>query len=55
MKVSNTSCFVFILLLFATVSAQAQRPKIGLTLSGGGAKGLVKRSKFPDFVYQFLE
>ncbi len=40
MKASYISFFVAIFLLFAALSAQAQRPKIGLTLSGGGAKGL---------------
>src|SRR6516162_1930140 len=29
-----------ILLLFISISSNAQKPRIGLTLSGGGAKGL---------------
>jgi len=31
---------LFFLLITGTINIQAQRPKIGLTLSGGGAKGL---------------
>jgi NTE family protein len=33
-------CWIPLLLFFFVNSAIAQRPKIGLTLSGGGAKGL---------------
>src|SRR3954465_9938388 len=33
-------CWLPLLFLSITFSAIAQRPKIGLTLSGGGAKGL---------------
>jgi NTE family protein len=36
--IKNT--FILIFLLINTLNIQAQRPKIGLTLSGGGAKGL---------------
>lgn len=32
--------FIFFLFVFPALLLQAQRPKIGLTLSGGGAKGL---------------
>ena len=31
--------FTFAILLFLTLSASAQRPKVGVVLCGGGAKG----------------
>ena len=32
--------FVFLLVLFVILDAQGQRKKVGLVLSGGGAKGV---------------
>lgn len=33
-------CTIILLLIFSTIKAQNQRPKVGLVLSGGGAKGV---------------
>lgn len=44
MKHSNINhylhCLVVIVLLLATVTAQAERPRVGLVLGGGGARGV---------------
>ncbi len=40
MKKSSLICILFLFILLLSLPAICQRPKIGLTLSGGGAKGL---------------
>ena len=36
----NRNLYILCLILYFTASVQAQRPKVGLSLSGGGAKGM---------------